>query len=107
MDLGDRRRGSSAFGALTAGMNMSERKSERTESPIPHADAKVEPIAHLPNGFTLYREKNEAGGHRYWSDEVGGGVCVWDTCLTDESTLLASLTEEARRIRAEYRRRQK
>lgn len=55
----------------------------------------------LPNGSGLYRESNGVGGHRYWSDEVGGGVCVWDTCLVGSDTLLAALTEEARRSRAE------
>lgn len=55
----------------------------------------------LPNGCMLFREENEVGGHRYWSDEIGGGVCVWDTCLVDSSTLLAAITEENRRYRDE------
>ena len=49
----------------------------------------------LPNGCTLYWEPNEVGGRRYASDEVGGGVHVWDTALVNESTLLAALTIEA------------
>lgn len=59
-------------------------------------------ICPLPNGATLYREENGVGGHRYWSDEVGGGVCIWDTCLTDKSTLLAAIVEEQRREREEF-----
>lgn len=59
-------------------------------------------VCRLPNGCTLYREPNAVGGHRYWSDEVGGGVMLWDTCLVDDSTLLAALTEEARRRKEEY-----
>ena len=58
-------------------------------------------VCQLPNNATLYRESNGVGGHRYWSDEIGGGVCVWDTCLTDESTLLAAIVEEQRRAREE------
>jgi hypothetical protein len=53
-------------------------------------------VCRLPNGCTLYREENGVGGHRYWSDEVGGGVCIWDTCLVDISTLLAAIVEEQR-----------
>lgn len=37
---------------------------------------------------------NEAGGYRYWSDEIGGGVCVWDTCLADAGTLRECLRIE-------------
>ena len=59
-------------------------------------------VCRLPNNATLYRESNGVGGHRYWSDEIGGGVCVWDTCLTDESTLLAAIVEEQRRAREEF-----
>jgi hypothetical protein len=47
-------------------------------------------------GNTLYVEDNEVGGHRYWSDEVGGGVVVWDTCLvSDEMVRLALDAEKA------------
>ncbi len=49
----------------------------------------------LPNGCHLYWEDNEVGGRRYDSDEVGGGINVWDTCLVQDSTLLAALTQEA------------
>lgn len=48
----------------------------------------------LPNACTLYWEDNEVGGRRYSSDEVGGGVHVWDTALVDRSTLLAALLAE-------------
>ncbi len=55
----------------------------------------------LPNRCALYCEANGVGGHRYWSDEVGGGVCVWDTSLVGEDTLLAAIVEEHRRRRDE------
>lgn len=57
----------------------------------------TEQVAALPNGCTLFREKNAAGGYTYYSDEVGSGVVVWDTALVDESTLLAAIGEELRR----------
>ena len=50
----------------------------------------------LPNGCMLFVENNAAGGRTYWSDEIGGGVVVWDTCLVASSTLLAAITEENR-----------
>lgn len=56
----------------------------------------MEEIAQLPNGCMLYRKKNEAGGHTYYSDEIGGGVMVWDTCLVQLSTILAAIVEESR-----------
>jgi len=51
----------------------------------------------LPNGAHLYRKPNGAGGFTYYSDEIGGGVTVWDTCLVADSTLLAALTCEHHR----------
>jgi len=32
---------------------------------------------------TIFVEDNGVGGRRYISDEVGCGVCVWDTALVD------------------------
>ena len=48
----------------------------------------------LPNGCTLYWKPNEAGGRTYISDEIGGGVVIWDTCLGDMSTLQAAINIE-------------
>ena len=59
-------------------------------------------ISTLPNGCTLYRKLNEAGGYTYYSDEIGGEVVVWDTCLVNESTLISALAEEHRRSYAEH-----
>ena len=47
----------------------------------------------LPNGHMLYREENGVGGYRYISDEIAGGVCVWDTAVVDPSTLLAAIVD--------------
>ena len=65
-------------------------------------DDTMEIVAQLPNGCALYRKPNEAGGHTYYSDEVGGGVLVWDTSLVEFSTLLVAIAEETRRRRQEY-----
>lgn len=40
----------------------------------------------------LYRQQNEAGGHTYYTDEVG--AVVWNTALVDEYTLLAAIVAE-------------
>lgn len=63
---------------------------------------KVEDLGCLPNGCHLFRSPNDAGGHTYFSDEVGGGVEVWDTCLVNESTLLAAILCEQHRKYMEY-----
>ena len=58
--------------------------------------AEMKECGFLPNGCMLYKKENEAGGYTYYSDEVGGGVFVWDTCLVDQSTLLAALVDDAK-----------
>lgn len=49
----------------------------------------------LHNGCALYWHPNQVGGRTYLSDEVGGGVFVWDTALVDADTLRAALEVEA------------
>ena len=49
----------------------------------------------LPNGCTLYWKKNEVGGRTYYTDEVGPPCTIWDTALTDQSSLLAAMVQEA------------
>lgn len=71
-----------------------------TDSAPVETETKAEPfeeVCQLPNSGHLYRQKNAAGGYTYWSDEVGGGVLVWDTCMVGEDTLLCAMTEEMRR----------
>ena len=48
-------------------------------------------------GNTLFVEPNEVGGHRYWSDESGVGVVVWDTSLVSAEMLKLALEAEAKR----------
>lgn len=61
------------------------------------------PTIRLPNGCTLYIADNEVGGRRYMSDEVGGGVVVWDTAVVDASTLLAAIVTEESLLFSEKR----
>ena len=58
---------------------------------------KMEDLGTLPNGTHLSRKRNTAGGWTYYSDECGCGHMVWDTCLTNESTLLAAMLCEQHR----------
>lgn len=53
--------------------------------------------ASLPNGCTLYWKTDHSigGAREYVSDEIGGGVMVWNTALVDETTLLAAIVQEA------------
>lgn len=51
----------------------------------------------LPNGCTLYWKLHESVNCReYYSDEIGGGVTVWNTALVQSSTLLAAIVQEER-----------
>ena len=65
------------------------------------SDEKTEDLGCLPNGAHIYRKRNGVGGWIYSSDEIGGGVVVWDTCLVAESTLLAAIVCEHHRSRME------
>ena len=55
-------------------------------------------IAQDSRGNTLLVEDNEVGGHRYWSDEIGGGVVVWDTSLVSPEMLRLALKAEGEEI---------
>jgi len=61
------------------------------------------PLGRLPNGHRLYRQAADGGCHIYLSDEIGGGVVVWDTSTVERSTLLAAVVEESRREREALR----
>ena len=63
----------------------------------------MERLCLLPCGSHLYREPNGAGGHTYYSFEIGGGIVAWDTSLINRSTLLAALFEEEKRVIDEQR----
>lgn len=63
----------------------------------------VEDVCDLPGGHKLHRQPNGAGGWAYFSDQIGGGVVVWDTSLVDQTTLLIAMAEEGKRADAEAR----
>ena len=48
----------------------------------------------LPNGCLLYWQDNKVGGRIYYSNEINGGVLVWDTCLIDITTLQTAIMKE-------------
>lgn len=59
----------------------------------------------LPNGCRLYWETDKTLGIRtYSSDEIGGGVDVWNTALIDPNTLLTAIVTEAHLGRLEQER---
>lgn len=64
----------------------------------------LEEVCTLPGGYMLYRQRNEVGGYAYWTDQIGGGVMVWDTSIVDPNTLLIAMSEEIRRSDEEDRR---
>ena len=46
------------------------------------------------NKYTIDVYENGVGGRKYYSDEIGGGVLVWDTCLVSENTLNKVIEKE-------------
>ena len=54
----------------------------------------LELVRVLHRGTHIYREANGVGGHRYWSDSIGGGVVVWDTSLAGRDELLGAIAAE-------------
>lgn len=66
------------------------------------SDDKMEDLGCLPRGAHLYRKRNEVGGWTYYSDECGCMSMVWDTCITNESTILAAILCEHHRAYMEF-----
>ncbi len=57
----------------------------------------LEQIAGDARGNRLYVEMNGVGGHRYWSDDIGGGVVIWDTNLASIEMLELAIAHEKKR----------
>lgn len=58
------------------------------------AGSQLVEVGETSRGYKLYREPNGVGGHRYWSDSIGGGVVVYDTCLASREELELALRIE-------------
>lgn len=58
-------------------------------------------IGKTDSGHTIYCKENGVGGHTYWSDSIGGGVVVWDTCLVSEEEMLFVIKYERLRRKNE------
>lgn len=63
---------------------------------------KMEELGTLPNGTHLFRKRNSAGGWTYYSDECGCMSAIWDTCIANESTLLAAILCEQHRSNIKF-----
>lgn len=50
-------------------------------------------LGETSRGYRLYVKDGEQG-REYWSDEVGGGVLVWQTALVSAETLQLALLAE-------------
>lgn len=81
------------------------RAAEAPPGHIPDAGNMIQPttgplveVGTTPSGYTLYRQENNAGGHTYWCDDIGGGRVVWDTCLDDFAILAQVLALEDARL---------
>jgi hypothetical protein len=66
------------------------------------SDEKMEDLGCLAHGSHLYRQRNGAGGWTYYSDECGVMSIVWDTCIANESTILAAVLCEQHRRYMEF-----
>jgi len=49
----------------------------------------MEEVGKTSRGYTIFVEDTEYGGRRYWSDEIGGGVIVWEDMIDPESVEFA------------------
>ena len=59
----------------------------------------LEEIAKDSRGNHLYVEPNEVGGYRYWSDDIGNGVVIWDTTLASIEILELAIKYEKQRVK--------
>jgi len=60
----------------------------------------LEKVCEDSRGNMLLVEDNKVGGRRYWSDEIGGGVLVWDTSLVSTEMLRLAVKAEIKRSKS-------
>lgn len=67
-------------------------------------DNKSEPsvLIDAPNGSTLVRKVNPAGGYIYLSDDSGALVEIWHTVITNQNTLLAAIVDHEHQWQDNY-----
>lgn len=70
------------------------RQKEKLKTQLAEVGVTNKDYIMLPNGCALFWHDNSVGGRVYASDEIGGGVVIWDTSLVDQATLLAAITQE-------------
>ena len=58
----------------------------------------LEKVGETSRGYSIYRERTEAGGDRYWSDAIGGGIPIWDTTLVSIEELEVAISLEKARL---------
>lgn len=56
-------------------------------------------VCDLHDGYELFVQDNGAGGRSYYSNEIDGGVLIYDTCLHDRAVIIMAMAEE---VRLEY-----
>ena len=71
--------------------NEEPRHGGETPEPEMEISGELSEIGRTREGYTLFVQENGVGGHRYWSDEIGGGVFAWDTSLVSPMTMFACL----------------
>jgi len=62
----------------------------------------MEQVGLLPNGSMLFREPDPVGGYSYYSDEIVGGVFIWNSSSVEPTTLLAAIVEHERFVIEQY-----
>lgn len=53
----------------------------------------LEYVGETRQGHGLFRRKEVHGGHSYWTDEVGGGMCVYDEGLTNIMSVFEAMED--------------
>jgi len=64
-----------------------------SNTPTPTLPSDVEELSEIgktSRGYTIFVKEGEQGPE-YWSDEIGGGVCVWHTALSSPESVKMAL----------------
>ena len=61
---------------------------------MPDENPEIDKVIMLPNGHVLLRKRNDVGGFTYFCHQAGVPMEIWNTALTDPSTLLAAIVDQ-------------